>query len=300
MVVLCQRERHGPADRGREPAHPRHLAIGRGEVLTERARRRELEHAPPQLAEHPSDAEQLVFGCERPGHRFAVDRHVRDRPARREAERTRLDALLHDASHRFDVFGSRGLVLGAPLPHHVAAHRAVRHLRAHVEQLGHRVDGIEVLGERLPLPLDPGRQRRTRDVFDAFHQADQPVVTVGLHRREADTAVPHHDGGHAVPARRREHRVPRDLPVEVRVHVDEAGRHQQPVGVEHFARGAVDATDFGDDTVGDGDVGSARGRARTVDDGAALHHEVVHGHRTSLKKLRMSSISRSGSSSAAK
>ena len=76
-----------------ELAHPRHLALGRGEVLAERAGGRELEHAGAELAEHAADAEQLVLGGERAGHGLAVDRHVRDRAARREAERAGLDAF---------------------------------------------------------------------------------------------------------------------------------------------------------------------------------------------------------------
>ena len=93
----------------------------------------------------------------------------------------------------------------------------------------------------------PVGQRGAGDVLDAFHQPDEPVVLVGLHRREADAAVAHHDGGHAVPARRREHRVPGDLAVEVRVHVDEAGRDEHAVGVDRLARaGVLELADLGD------------------------------------------------------
>ena len=52
------------------------------------------------------------------------------------------------------------------------------------------------------------------------------------HRREADAAVAHHQRRHAVPARRRQHRVPGDLPVVVRVHVDPAGRDQEILRVD--------------------------------------------------------------------
>ena len=225
-----------------ELAHPLHLAFGRGEVFAERAGGRELEHAGAELAEHPADAEQLVVRGERAGHRLTVDRHVRDRAAGREAERAGLDAVLHERGHLLDVGRGRRLVLGAALPHHVAAHRAVRHLRADVEEQRLALDRVEVLGERLPLPLDPGRQRGAGNVFDAFHQADEPVVAIGVHGREADAAVAHHDRGHAVPARGREQRIPGDLTVEVRVHVDEAGRDERAVGVERLARELVDAT----------------------------------------------------------
>ncbi|MGZ3478173.1 MAG: hypothetical protein ACXVCJ_26990, partial [Polyangiales bacterium] len=42
--------------------HPRHLALGSGEVLAHHAGGCELEQAGAELAEHPADAEQLVFG----------------------------------------------------------------------------------------------------------------------------------------------------------------------------------------------------------------------------------------------
>ena len=282
-----------------ELAHPLHLAFGRGEVFAERAGRRELEHAGAELAEHAPDAEQLVVRGERSRNRLTVDRHVRDRATRREAERAGFDAALHEVGHLLDVGRGRRLVLGAALPHHVAADRAVRHLRADVEEERLALDRVEVLGERLPLPLDARRQRGTGNVFDAFHQSDEPLVAVGVHRREPDAAVAHHDRGHAVPARGREHRVPGDLAVEVRVHVDEAGRHERAVGIDRLARELVDATDLGDDTVGDRDVGGTPGRAGSVDDRSTLDHEIVH-QCSSLKKALMSSTSRSGSSSAAK
>ncbi len=157
-----------------------------------------------------------------------------------------------------------------------AAHRAVRHLSADVEEQRTAIERVEVLRERLPLPLDAGRQRRAGNVLDAFHQSDEPVVPVGLHGREADAAVAHHHGRHPVPAGGREQRVPGDLAVEVGVHVDESGRHQRAVGVDLLVRELVDATDLGDDPVGDRDVGGARGLTRAVDDRSALDQQIVH------------------------
>ena len=37
-----------------------------------------------------------------------------------------------------------------------------------------------------------------RNVFDAFHQANQQVVLIRAARREADAAVAHHDSGYAM------------------------------------------------------------------------------------------------------
>jgi hypothetical protein len=191
-----------------------------------------------------------------------------------EADGTRFDRGAQDRGHGVDVVGVRVSVLA--FAHHVGAQRGVRHHRADVERARHACQGVEILGERLPVPLDALVQRGAGDVLDAFHELDEVLVRVGPHRREADAAVPQDRGGHAVPTRRREVRIPGGLTVEVRVHVDETGRDQQAVGVELAPPGAVDASHLDDDAVGDRDVGRHRGRAGAVDDGAATDHEVVH------------------------
>ena len=147
-----------------------------------------------------------------------------------------------DVGHRREVVGRRRARARAALAHHVGAHRAVRHLRADVDRARPLGERVEVLGERLPAPVDALAQRGAGDVLDALHQLDQPLLAAGVHRREADAAVAHHDRGDAVPARRRELRVPGGLAVVVRVHVDEAGRDQQAVGVDLSRAGAVDAS----------------------------------------------------------
>ena len=95
-------------------------------------------------------------------------------------------------------------------------------------------------------------------------------MRVGAHRREPDAAVAHDHGGHAVPARRREQRVPGGLAVVVRVQVDEAGREQQAVGVDGAVRRAVGECaglgDLGAHAGVDGDVGRTRRYAVTVDE----------------------------------
>ena len=173
--------------------------------------------------------------------------------------------------------GGRGLVAGAALAHDVAAHCAMRHLATDIGDLRQPVDVIEELGERLPTPLDAGCERGARDVLDTLHEPDEPVMSIGCSRREADAAVAHDHGGDAVPARRRQERIPRDLPVVVGVDVDEAGRHQRTVGIDHLASRALDATDVGDGAIGDGDIGGLGRCAGAVDDRAPLDHEVVHG-----------------------
>ena len=102
------------------------------------------------------------------------------------------------------------------------------------------VERVEVLGERLPLPLDALVQRGAGDVLDALHQLDEALLLARAHRGEADAAVADHDGGDAVAGRRVEHRVPRGLAVVVGVDVDEARRDDAARRVDDLGRVAVD------------------------------------------------------------
>ena len=60
------------------------------------------------------------------------------------------------------------------------------------------------------------------------------------------------------------------------VDVDESGRDDQSVGVDVVPAGPVDPPHFGDDAVGDGQVGRAGRGPCPVHHGAAADHEVVH------------------------
>ena len=167
-------------------------------------------------------------------------RLVQLEPVHRDADRAGGDALGDELGHARDVVVGRGLVGGAPLTHHERAHRAVRDLRGDVDGAGDAVERVEVLADGLPVPLDGLAQRRAGDALDALHETDQPVVAVGGGGGEPDAAVAHDHGGDAVPDRRREQRVPGDLAVVVRVHVDEAGRDREAGGVDLFAARVVD------------------------------------------------------------
>ena len=96
-------------------------------------------------------------------------------------------------------------------------------------------------------------------------------------RGEPDAAVAHDDGGHPVPARRRDLRVPGGLAVVVGVDVDPARRDEEAVGVDDAAGRAVDLADGGDDAAVDGDVAGPGRAPRSVGDGAAPDDQVVHG-----------------------
>ena len=159
-----------------------------------------------------------------------------ERARRGEAEGSGLHRLARERAHLGDVRGGGLLVLGAALPHHISAQRSVRQLYRDVDGPLAPVEHIEELRKRLPAPLHAFVQCGARDVLHSLHQLDEPALSAGPHRREADTAVARHDGGHAVRRRRLEHVVPGGLAVVVRVRIDEARRDDATRCVEGLTR----------------------------------------------------------------
>src|SRR5581483_8095157 len=94
---------------------------------------------------------------------------------------------------------------------------------------------------------------------------------------EPDTAVAHDDGRHAVPARRRQLRIPAHLAVVVGVDVDPTGRENEPAGVDLTPPALVDGADGTDPRAVDGDVAAERWSAGAVRDRRPADHDVVHG-----------------------
>ena len=174
-----------------------------------------------------------------PGHQLAVEGRVVQRPRRGEADRSRLDRGTDVGRHLGDVGGGGVFVVGAPLAHDVDPQRGVGEERGDVDGVAAPIEGVEVLAEGLPLPLDALVQRRAGDVLDALHQLDQPGLLAGAHRGEAHPAVAGDDGRDAVARRRVEHLVPGGLAVVVGVDVDEAGGDDEPGGVDDLGGVAV-------------------------------------------------------------
>ena len=157
------------------------------------------ERAVPQALQRRTDAEQFLHLGIAAGHHLAGRRLVRVGARGGEAERTGLQRLARHAAHRVDVVGGGLLAVDRALAHHVDAQRMVRHLRRDIDRARHAVQRVEVLREAFPVPLQAFRQRDAGDFLHRLHQADQRVVMLAAHRREADAAVAEQDGGDAVP-----------------------------------------------------------------------------------------------------
>jgi len=211
------------------------------------------------------------------GHEVAVRRLVRVGARGGEAERAALQRLDGEVAHLRNVVRGRRFAPDRAVAHHVNAQRQVRDLRADVDRAWAPIEFVHVLWEGLPLPVQPGGEHRIGDFLDALHQVHQRAMMFLLHRREADTAIAEHYRGDAVPARRREQRIPHRLPVVMGVYVDPAGCHQQAVGADLAPRRPLFAADRRDAAAGYRDVAGEGGRAAAIEDVAAANDDVVHG-----------------------
>ena len=119
--------------------------------------------------------------------------------------------------------------------HHVGHQRRRRHVLDAVDALRRARRASRGTPGSSPSPSAAA----CRSTIDSYGIASVRVIVSiersrksGLHRGEAEAAVAEHHRGDAVPAGDRAVRVPADLGVVVGVQVDEAGRDDQPVGVD--------------------------------------------------------------------
>ena len=215
-------------------AHPGQLGPGAGQVLAVALAEAGsgLEDAPPVAAEHIGKGEELVRRGPGAGDRTAVGDGVQQRPRGREPQRAGVHGLVDQLRHRRDVVLGGRRVVQAALAHGVVADGAVADHPADVRTLGEATHGAEVLAVGDPVPRQTAEDGVPGDVLDALHQLGQVRAVLGAAGRERDAAVAHDHAGHAVPAARRADRIPCQLSVQVRVGVDETGRHDPAVSLD--------------------------------------------------------------------
>ena len=133
-----------------------------------------------------------------------------------------------------------GGALGRVVAHDVAPHRAVSDVRAHVHAEP-TIEPVEEVGEASHRGSAPLGERVRRHALHPAQHLEQPRRRRrGFGGREGESAVPGEQRGDAVPRRRRRGRIPVELRVVVGVDVDEAGRHEQAVGVDDPRGGFVE------------------------------------------------------------
>ena len=157
------------------------------------------ERAITEPLERRPDPQQFINFRVPTRHHLAGRRLVGVGPRRRETERPRLQPGPHRIAHRRDIVRRRLLPVDRPLTHHIDAQRMMRNLRRDIDRPRHLVQRIQVLRERLPVPLQPVRQRYAGNFLDRFHHPDQRRVILVAHRCEPDAAVAEQDRRDTVP-----------------------------------------------------------------------------------------------------
>ena len=272
-------ERNVEQGEGERPARDLDQAAQHGELGRSLGRGvaeivQKLDHALAHAAHPAGDGPELFLGCGDGGREHALGGAVEQRARGREAERAGLQPFLDQLRHRGHVPGRRRFAFDAASAHDEDAQRRVRHLRREIDVAALGRQCVEILGETLPVPRHAFAHHDLGDVLDAFHDLDQGVAVLGPAGREAHTAIAHQHRGDAMAGGGRETLVPRRLPVVVRVDVDEARRHREPLGVDLLAPSAAHTTDGDDPPILHRDVGRARLAAAAIEHGAAAHHEV--------------------------
>ena len=269
-MALRQRHRERPARRREQPVDHLELALGIGRVEVGD----EFDDAAAGVLHAERDAQKLGLGGAQRRRRIALHGAMVERARGREAERAGAHGLGRERAHLGDLFRRGFLELRGALAHDEHAQGAVRQLGAEIHVARPRLERVEILAEGFPRPVQPFVERRAGNVLDAFHQFDQALAILDLHRREADAAIAHHRRGDAMPARGLQMRIPGRLAVIVRMDVDEARRDQQALGVDLLGAAAGDLADGGDLAVLHRDIGFVQRRAGAVGHRAAADDQI--------------------------
>ena len=226
------------------------------------------------LGDLVADQHQFVEFGQRSRHGAAVGDAVPPVAVRRETHGAPVDGLADQARHlAFFLVG--GVFLDAPFAHHEVAQRAVADHPGDIDAGAETFHGVQVVAVVNPVPGQAGEDGLTGNVLHRLHHAGEQFAVLRPARRERHPAVADQGRGDAVAGHRRDVRIPADLRIEVRVHVDEAGRDRQALGVEFASTLAVDGADCRDRARIDGKVARNGLAAQTVHELAAPDNEFV-------------------------
>ena len=195
VVALVEGEHQRPTAGIHDPAHHSEFRCRIGGVPVGG----HLDEPLPGVLQPHRDAHQLrLLGAQR-GRVVTGQGLVGDGAGRRETKRAGPDGIGGDFPHALDVFLVGVFQVQRAVAHHIDSHRGVRQQGAEVDVVFATLQGGQILGERLPAPIQAFVQARAGQVLDAFHQRDNRVLGVLADRGETDAAIAHHHGRDAVP-----------------------------------------------------------------------------------------------------
>jgi len=197
-------------------------------------------------------------------------------PRRREAEGTGAHRFLGKEVHGLDVVGGCQLAPHSAFAHHIDPQRMMGHLGSDIDRARHLLERVQILRERLPVPLQTFGKDDAGDVLHPLHQIDEALAVLRPHRSETHSAVAEHDRRGTVPGGWGEFRIPHRLPIVVGMDVDPAGGHQKSAGIDLASSGSRLSADCCDPVAVYGEVSGKGWTAGTVYESASANNEVVH------------------------
>ena len=244
----------------------------------------QLDEAFVAVAEDLGEGEHLMLREQVGDHRGAVVVALH-RGLAKDLRRPAAGAVIHGMaswisrtiSLQLSLGGAAGLRL-VPA-HDPSVQRGQRHVGQAVDALGGVLQAVDEVGEGDPVPGHSLFHGVVGDGLVSGHAQHGAVPVFDAGRRKAEAAVAQSHRRDAVPAGQGAVGVPENLGVVVGVQVDEAGGHDQALGVDFpLSVAAVQPADLGDATVLDGDIADVAGRPGPVDDGTASDDDVVGCH----------------------
>ena len=264
VVLRRPRGRGGPAEDEREGSTRLHGQVAQALVVRPPQAGfavlfvGDLEQAGSQAAHAVHEGAHLAPVCLSAGDGLVVRCLVVGRARGRQPERAGPDRVFEVAAHGGHVVVGPRLLEGA-LAHHVRPQRRVTHVPGVVDALLDPLDGVEIVGEGLPLPADPLQHGFPGDVLGPLETAhDQVLVGLGA-RGQREAAIAQDGRGDPVPRRAGAERVPEHLGVHMGMDLDEAGRHEFALGIDLLGASFTDPADGGDAAVLHADVGAVPG-----------------------------------------
>lgn len=259
--------------------HENAPAVAGGDVLDrlDRGRtRRDLDNAAPGAAHRPDQCVELGHLADRRRHRHAAPSRMVERIGGAEADRALSHRLGDKALHLGQFGGGCLFAHRCVVAHDSCAHGGMPDQYREVRVRAATANGVEIIAERLELPIDPGAQRINVHALDDRQIAHDQVAQMRRARHDAEPAISHHRRGDAERGRGGQGRVPGHLRVVMGVQVDDARHQRKAAGVHHLDGIGADFADLGDPPVLDRYIGTDRVMPEAIDDGRPANYQIMH------------------------
>ena len=237
---------------------------------------KELDRPLSGFAQHPAQCQQFLPVGQPARYRLAVDTIV-DRPPRGgEPDRAGRQRLAQQLRHPGDLTRRRSTITRL-ITHDVIPQGGVSHHPRHVESGPGTLDRIEILGKRLERPVHPRPQRISRHALDVLQRQHDRLARIRTSRRHRIPTIPHNHRRDAMPTRRHQVTIPRDLRVVMRMTVNEPRSQHQPRQIDHRRARPIDIADLSDPPRLHPHITPPRNRTRAINQRRATqHHRLSH------------------------